>query len=180
MTSQPPVTVRRTQPDEWRETRDLRLAALLDPAAPMAFLETHDDALARPDTFWQERARGNATSDTVAAYVAVDADGRWVGTATGLVEAPGATDVLGGPVTRRQVHLVGVFVRPEHRGAGLLGELFEAVQDWARDRGIDRARLCVHVDNARAQAAYRKLGFTPSGARFLLQQGEELELVRAL
>ncbi|MEL7977889.1 GNAT family N-acetyltransferase [Isoptericola sp. F-RaC21] len=179
-TSLPPLTVRRAREDEWRETRDLRLAALQDPAAPVAFLETHEQAAARPDAFWQERARGNATSDTVAAFVAVDDDGRWVGTTTGLVEEPGATDVLGGPVEQRQVHLVGVFLRPEHRGAGVLGALFDAVQGWARGLGVERARLCVHVDNPRAQAAYRKLGFTPSGGRFLLEQGEELELVRAL
>ena len=179
-TSQPPVSVRRARADEWRETRDLRLAALQDPAAPVAFLETHDVAAARPDAFWQGRARGNATSDAVAAFVAVDAGGRWVGTTTGLVEEPGATDILGGPVVQRQVHLVGVFVRPEHRGAGLLGRLFDGAQDWARGLGVERARLCVHVGNPRAQAAYRKLGFTPSGERFVLEQGEEIELVRAL
>jgi len=179
MTTAPALpTVRRTRADEWRETRELRLAALQDAAAPVAFLETYDVAAARPDAFWQERARGNATSDTVAAFVAVDADGRWVGTTTGLVEEPGATDVLGGPVAQRQVHLVGVFVRPEHRGGGVLRELFEGVQGWARGLGVERARLCVHVDNLRAQAAYRKLGFTPSGERFLLEQGEEIELVR--
>jgi len=181
MTTPPaPPTVRRARQDEWRETRDLRLAALQDPAAPVAFLETYDVAAARPDAFWQERARGNATSDAVAAFVAVDADGRWVATTTGLIEEPGATDVLGGPVAQRQVHLVGVFVRPEHRGAGLLGRLFDGVQDWARGAGVARARLCVHVDNPRAQAAYAKLSFTPSGERFVLEQGEEIELVRAL
>lgn len=181
MTTPPaPLTVRRAREDEWRETRDLRLAALLDPAAPVAFLETHDVAAARPDAFWQERARGNATSDAAAAFVAVDADGRWVGTVTGLVEEAGATDVLGQPVQQRQVHLVGVFVRPEHRGGGLLARLFDGAQDWARGLGVERARLCVHVDNPRAQAAYRKLDFTPSGARFVLEKGEEIELVRAL
>ena len=176
----PTVTVRRARAEEWRETRELRLAALQDPAAPVAFLETHEAAGSRPDAFWQDRARNAATSDVVGAFVAVDAAGRWVGTTTGLVEEPGATDVLGGPVERRQVHLVGVFVRPEHRGAGLLGELFDGVQEWARGQGVERARLCVHVDNPRAQAAYRKLGFAPSGATFMLEAGQELELVRAL
>ncbi|MFE7404931.1 GNAT family N-acetyltransferase [Isoptericola sp. NPDC057559] len=180
MTTSPPLTVRRARAEEWRETRALRLAALLDPAAPVAFLETHEVAEAKPDVFWEHRARTAATSDAVAAFVAVDDAGRWVATTTGLVEEPGATEVLGGPVEQRQVHLVGVFVRPEFRGAGLLGRLFDGAQEWARAQGVERARLCVHVDNPRAQAAYRKLGFTPSGVRFTLDQGEELEMVRAL
>ncbi|MFD6176508.1 MULTISPECIES: GNAT family N-acetyltransferase [unclassified Isoptericola] len=180
MTTHPTLTVRRARADEWRETRELRLAALLDPAAPVAFLETHEVAAAKEDVFWEHRAATAATSDAVAAYVAVDEDGCWVGAVTGLVEEPGATDVLGGPVERRQVHLVGVFVRPEFRGAGLLGRLFDGVQEWGRGQGVERARLCVHVDNPRAQAAYRKLGFAPSGVRFTLEQGEELEMVRDL
>ncbi|MGW8565324.1 GNAT family N-acetyltransferase [Isoptericola sp. NPDC055881] len=180
MTTTPSLTVRRARAEEWRETRELRLAALRDPAAPVAFLETHDAAEARPDEFWQQRATTAATSDAVCAFVAVDADGRWVGATTGLIEEPGATDVLGGPVEQRQVHLVGVFVRPEARGAGVLGRLFDGVQEWARGQGVERVRLCVHVDNARAQAAYRKLGFAPSGVRFTLEQGEELEMVRAV
>ncbi|MCA5894090.1 GNAT family N-acetyltransferase [Isoptericola sp. NEAU-Y5] len=172
--------VRRMRADEWRQAKELRLAALLDPAAPVAFLETHDDAAARPDLFWQDRALGNATSDAVCGVVALDPDGRWVGTATGLVEEPGTTDFAGLPVERRQVHLVGVFVRPEHRGTGLLARMFDEVQDWARGLGVSTARLCVHVRNPRAQAAYRRYGFTPSGERFVLDAGEELEMVRPL
>lgn len=183
-TTHPRYDVRRVRADEWREVRDLRLAALRDPAAPVAFLETHDEAAARPDAFWQERARGAATGGTAAQVVAVAPDGTWAGTATGLVEEPGAggvrDGVLGGAVDRRQVHVVGVFVRPEHRGAGLLGLLFDGVHAWARGLGIEVSRLCVHTDNPRAQAAYRKLGFAPSGRRFTLDAGEELELVRSL
>lgn len=173
------VTVRRVRADEWRAVKELRLAALQDPMAPVAFLETYETAAARPDGFWQDRAQGNATGDAVAGFAAVAA-GRWVGTVTALVEEPGQTDVLGGPVRRRQVHLVGVFVRPEHRGAGLLRRLFAAAEEWARSRGVEVARLCVHVDNPRAQAAYRKIGYTPSGERFILTAGEEIEMVRPL
>jgi GNAT superfamily N-acetyltransferase len=166
--------------DEWREIKELRLAALEDPAAPVAFLETYDDAAARPDSFWQDRARGAADGGQAAQFVAVAPDGSWAGTAVGLVEEPGADGVVGGTVTRRQVHVVGVFVRPGHRGEGLLGRLFDGVHDWARGLGIENSRLCVHTDNPRAQAAYRKLGFVPSGHRFTLDAGEELELVRPL
>ncbi|MGE9365590.1 GNAT family N-acetyltransferase [Isoptericola nanjingensis] len=170
MTTKMP-TVRHTSADEWREIRDLRLTALRDPAAPVAFLESYEEAAARPDDFWKVRARGNSTSEVVAGFVAVDEDGRWMGTVTGLVEEPGAMDVLGQPVERHQVQIVGVFVRPEDRGVGLLGRLIDGLLDWARGRGIERARMGVHVDNPRARAAYAKLGFTPSGLRFNSRAG---------
>lgn len=177
--------VRRVRADEWRQVKDLRLAALRDPAAPVAFLETYDEALAKPDVFWQDRARGAAAGGAAAQLVAVEADGTWVATATGLVEAPGTEGVLGDAVERRRVHVVGVFVRPEHRGRGLLGRVVDGVHDWARELGIDASRLCVHEENPRAQAAYRKLGYAPSGRRFVLEVGPhpggvELELVRTL
>ncbi|MFP3991526.1 GNAT family N-acetyltransferase, partial [Streptomyces sp. E11-3] len=81
-----------------------------------------------------------------------------------LVEEAGADDVFGGVIARRQAHLVGVFVRPEHRGTGVLGALFEAAVGWAWSLAeLDRVRLYVHEDNGRAQAAYRKLGFVRTG-----------------
>ncbi|GAA1722736.1 GNAT family N-acetyltransferase [Isoptericola hypogeus] len=175
-----PVTVRRVRADEWREVKELRLAALQDPVAHLAFLETHDEAAAKPDGFWRGRAEGAASGGPVAQYVAVDDDGRWLGTVTGLLEEPGQDSALGGAVQRRQVHLVGVFVRPEARGAGILQRLFAAAQGWGREQGVELARLCVHVDNSRARAAYLKAGFAPSGTTFTLDAGEELEMVRPL
>lgn len=62
----------------------------------------------------------------------------------------------------------------------LLTRLVDELLDWARGRVVEHARMCVHVDNPRARAAYAKLGFTPSGLSFILEQGEELVLVRAL
>ncbi|MYV59587.1 GNAT family N-acetyltransferase, partial [Streptomyces sp. SID4931] len=38
--------------DEWPQVRQLRLEALRDPAAPVAFLESYEDAAAQPDAFW--------------------------------------------------------------------------------------------------------------------------------
>lgn len=55
-------------------------------------------------------------------------------------------------------------MRPEHRGRGLVEGLFGAAVEWAFSLdGLERVRLHVHEDNARAEAAYRKIGFERSG-----------------
>ncbi len=181
MTADDPYEVRRVRADEWRRARELRLEALADPVAPLAFLETLETATSRPAEFWRARTRNAARGDDVVQVVAVAREGdRWVGTVTGLLEEPGSADLAGGQVERRQAHLVGVYVNPGHRGHGLLGRLADATLAWARGRGVEHARLFVHVDNARARAAYVGLGFAPTGRGFRSDAGEELEMTRAL
>ncbi|MER6678840.1 GNAT family N-acetyltransferase [Streptomyces sp. NPDC000983] len=156
--------VRSVRPEEWPAVKELRLAALQDPAAPIAFLDTYDSAAAKPDEFWQERTRRAAEGATAAQQVVAEGpDGAWVGTLTVLVEEAGTTDWAGFPVERRQGHLVGVFMRPEHRGCGLTELLFDEALEWSWRQGLERVRLIVHEDNGRAQAFYRRLGFEPSG-----------------
>jgi ribosomal protein S18 acetylase RimI-like enzyme len=171
--------VRRVHAEEWQQVRTLRLEALQDEAAPIAYLETYANAAARPDDFWQERAAGAAEGRRSAQVVAITADDAWVGSVTGLREEPGSEDWSGRPIEHLQVHVVGVWVRPEHRGAGLLAQLVDELESWARAGGVERLRLLVHEDNARARAAYRKLGFVPTGVVVPLEAGNELEMVRA-
>ncbi|WP_330458620.1 GNAT family N-acetyltransferase [Streptomyces sp. NBC_00820] len=156
--------VRAIRPEEWATVRQLRLDALRDPAAPIAFLETYEVAVDRPDSFYQERAVGSGEGSTSAQqFIAEAPDGTWAGTVTILMEEAGSQDWSGRPVELRQAHAVGVFVRPEHRGKGLIEALFDAGVEWAWQQDAERVRLFVHMDNARAQAAYRKAGFVPSG-----------------
>ncbi|MFD9070810.1 MULTISPECIES: GNAT family N-acetyltransferase [Streptomyces] len=161
--------IRPVRADEWQKVRDLRLLALRDPAAPVAFLETYENAAARTDTFWQERAEGAAApGGSVRQFIAEGPDGGWAGSVTVLIEEPGTQGALGGGVLVRQAHLVGVFVRAEHRGTGVTEALFSAAVDWARapegeGAGVERVRLYVHEGNPRAEAFYRKFGFVPSG-----------------
>ncbi|MCS0600630.1 GNAT family N-acetyltransferase [Streptomyces sp. LP11] len=173
--------VRAIRPDEWAAVKRLRLDALRDPVAHLAFLETYEVAAARDDTFWQERAIGSGeASESARQLVAEAPDGSWAGTVTVLVEEPGDKDWAGYPIERRQGHVVGVFVRPEHRGNGLVEALFRAGVEWAWERGAERVRLFVHADNGRAQAAYRRVGFVPSGRVVPLVTNEsedELEFV---
>ncbi|GGS17607.1 N-acetyltransferase [Streptomyces aureoverticillatus] len=161
--------IRPVRAEEWRKVRDLRLLALRDPAAPVAFLETYENAASKSDEFWQDRAEGAAApGGPVRQFIAEGPDGEWAGSVTVMIEEPGTQGVLGGDSSVRQAHLVGVFVRAEHRGTGITEALFSAAVDWARapegeGAGVERVRLFVHEDNPRAEAFYRKFGFVPSG-----------------
>ncbi|MFJ4581879.1 GNAT family N-acetyltransferase [Streptomyces echinatus] len=166
--------VRAIRPDEWAAVRQLRLDALRDPVAHLAFLETYEEAAARTDAFWQDRATGSGEGSAAARQIIAETpDGTWAGTLTVLVEEAGTKDWAGDPVDRRQGHVVGVFVRPEHRGNGLIGALFDAGVRWAWEQRAERVRLFVHQENARAQGAYRRFGFEPSGRVVSFSKNEE-------
>ncbi|MER5379464.1 GNAT family N-acetyltransferase [Streptomyces sp. NPDC002688] len=159
--------IRSIRPDEWRQVKELRLDALRDPVAHLAFLETHEEAAAKSDAFWQDRAAGAAVGVTERQQiVAVAEDGVWTGSVTVLVEKAGERDPFGEVTELDQGHLVGVFVRPEYRGseAGVTRALFDAALAWSWGIGLDRVRLFVHEKNGRAEAFYRKAGFVPTGA----------------
>ncbi len=152
--------IRTVRPDEWEKVKELRLTALSDPAAPIAFLSTYDEAVVQSDEFWQERARSSTS------FIAEGPDGEWAGNVTVMVELPGVDGSFGAPATVPQTHLVGVFMRPEHRGTGLTEALFRAALDWSWGRSeprVSRVRLYVHERNDRAAGLYRKLGFERTG-----------------
>ncbi|MFE7268814.1 GNAT family N-acetyltransferase [Streptomyces sp. NPDC057592] len=157
--------VRPIRADEWPEAKELRLLALRDPAAPIAFLETYEQAAAEPDSFWQDRAKGAASGTRVRQFVTEGRDGTWSGTVTVLIEDAGTGDAFGGTVRQCQAHVVGVFVRPEYRGSGVIDALFEAAVGWAWSvADVVRVRLYVHEHNVRAENFYRRYGFVHSGA----------------
>lgn len=158
--------IRPVRGDEWEKVKELRLAALEDPAAPVAFLETAAQARLHPDEFWQSRAEGASHGRAARQFVAEAPDGRWDGSVTVLVEQGGTTDFFDLGVERTQGHVVGVFVRSGQRGNGLAEALFAAALEWAwalEEPVLERVRLFVHEDNARAGAFYRRFGFEASG-----------------
>lgn len=173
------VTVRRVRLHEWREVRDLRIEAVSDPAAAIAFLSTRDQELTRDDAFWQRRAADASLGEQAAQFIAAIGD-RWVGTATVLLREPGTRNHLGHEVTESRAEVVGVYVAPEHRGTGIPDLLFDEIGAWVAERAIDALHLDVHAENARAQAAYRRAGFVPTGATFTSTIGPEIEMRRAL
>ncbi|CAM5532777.1 hypothetical protein SALBM135S_00910 [Streptomyces alboniger] len=156
--------IRAVRAEEWQQVKELRLAALRDPAAPVAFLETYEQAAAAPDAHWQDRAAGSSHATRARQFVAVGPGGDWAGSVTVLVEEPGSRDIFGGVIEQRQAHFVGVFVRPEHRGSGLTAALFDAAVAWAWSlEGLERVRLYVHERNPRAMAFYLRFGFVRGG-----------------
>lgn len=173
------VPIRRVRPDDWRAARALRLEALQDEAAGIAFLETYERASTEPDAFYQGRTARASDGDDVAQFVAVDGS-TWVGSVTVIVQRAGSLDYHGHPVERSRATVVGVYVRGEQRGSGLIDRLLEETAQWARDLGFDELTLGVHAENARAQGAYRRAGFVPSGVTFASSIGPELEMVRRL
>lgn len=174
-----PPTARRVRLHEWAAVRDLRLDAVADPAAGIAFLTTTAEELARDESFWRHRTAGAALGDDGAQFVA-DTGDRWVGTVTVLMRAPGARDHLDRQVLAPRADVVGVYVSPSHRGTGVLGMLLDAAADWAAAHGADALTLDVHADNARAQGAYRKAGFAPTGVAFTSSIGPEIEMRRPI
>lgn len=168
--------IRPVRAEEWAASRELRLTALRDPVAHIAYMDTYEEAVARPDSWWQERTANGARQ-----FVAETADGSWVANAAVLIEEAGTTDWTGSVVARRQGHLVGVYVAPGYRGSGLAKALFGTALEWAWERGAERVRLLVHADNARALGSYRKAGFTETGVTMSLGDGpDDLELELAV
>ncbi|MET9320446.1 GNAT family N-acetyltransferase [Streptomyces sp. NPDC003038] len=158
--------IRAVRGDEWEKVKELRIAALNDPAAPLAFLESVAQAEAHPDEFWQRRAAGASHGRLARQFVAEASDGRWDGSVMVLVEESGTTDIFGQLIERAQGHAVGVYVRPGQRGTGVTEALFEAALEWAwsvEEPALECVRLFVHEENARAGAFYRRFGFEATG-----------------
>ncbi|MFD9411363.1 GNAT family N-acetyltransferase [Streptomyces sp. NPDC059989] len=158
--------IRPVRADEWEKVKELRIAALRDPVADLAFLETEEAAAGRPDAFWQERTEGASHGRSVRQFIAEAPDGTWNGNVVVLVEEAGTTGIFDEDITVHQGHLVGVFVRPEERGSGLTEALFEAALEWAwslEEPALERVRLFVHEENGRAAAFYRRFGFEATG-----------------
>ncbi|MFI1660513.1 GNAT family N-acetyltransferase [Streptomyces sp. NPDC020472] len=181
-------SIRTIRADEWEKTREIRLAALQDPIAHLAFLDTYEAAVERSDDFWKERAEGASESGDgkVRQFVAEAPDGSWAGTISLLVERPSDEVRFGEAAKVDQTHIVGVYVRPEARGTGVIDALFQAGVEWSWTLPapeVARVRLYVHEENARAAAFYRRFGFVATGDAVAVPGGEgamevEYELVR--
>ena len=175
----PGVSARRVRADEWQLVRSLRLESTADPDAGMAFLESNADVAARTDDFWRTRTADAAQSDTVAQFVA-EIGSEAVGSLSVLVRATGEKDHLGRYIDDRRASVVGVWVRPDRRGTGAVDAMLGAAAEFVSAVGLRRMQLDVHRDNHRAQAAYRRFGFQPTGETFTGQIGPEIVMARNL
>ncbi len=144
--------IRAVRPRDWPRVKFLRLAALRDPMSRIAFGSTYERELALTNREWQQRARGTS-------FVAVDAnaDAEWIGSVTVLPET-------GAEYPVPQTHVVGMYVRPDHRGTGVGGRLLlSAIENSWQDPAVTRVRLWVTEENERAYAFYGRMGFVCTG-----------------
>jgi GNAT superfamily N-acetyltransferase len=146
------VTVRRVRSEDAARVRALRLEMLAD--SPLAYLETIDQAAARSHAEFQARVAVNATGPESGQFLA-EAERRLVGQA-GAFAPPGTYGIT---------LIYAVYVTPDWRGRGVLGQLVEAVAGWSRESGRPHLELEVVVGNDRAVRAYRRLGFSDTGRR---------------
>lgn len=155
------LRVRKIRENEGLRLRVIRLEALRD--APLSFGTTLAEAEALPEAEWHGRAERSAAGETQATFVAEERD-EWLGMATGIRSAS----------TAGSIGLVGVWVRPTSRGAGVARHLVGSVIRWARERAASRVELWVTETNGGAIELYRRLGFRETGATQPLPHTPEL------
>jgi ribosomal protein S18 acetylase RimI-like enzyme len=172
------VTIRRVRPDDGPRIRELRLEALRDPMAPVAFLESIETAASRPDEEWSEVAARRSTGDESAQFLA-ERDGVLIGSLGVIVRRAGEPDYFERIPDVDLPTVIGVYVSPSGRGLGVIDALLAAATAFARSRGDRQLTLDVHETNLPAIGAYERAGFehrtTYQGA-----SGRELGMVRRL
>ena len=137
---------------DWAAVRDVRLAALAD--TPDAFDSSRAAEQGQPEQQWRDRLRAGGQR-----LGWLDEGPVPVGLARGVVHEVGRS----GGQSAVEHHLVGMWVSPAARGAGVAGALVEAVLDWAREQAAPRLLLWVVGGNEAAHRLYLRHGFTPTG-----------------
>ncbi len=91
-------------------------------------------------------------------------DCKLVAVAGGEIVAMGGLHTVQASLRRSHVRLLGLAVAPQWQGRGLGRQLMDRLLAWADGwAGVLRIELHVHVDNEKAIALYRSLGFVEEG-----------------
>jgi len=159
----PGLRVHRAGPQDWRTYRDLRLAALLD--SPRAFWTTYASAATRSEQDWQ----AGLEWPLWIAYADTSPDRRRPAAPVGLVALWHAPEAPEG-----EILLVQMWVATWARGRGAADALIRAALATAREDGWSRVVLEVAEENERATAAYRRLGFVPTGRTAVMPWDESV------
>jgi len=171
--------VRRVKAEEWQRLKELswRRCALRSPTWLSSIASRTP---ANGQSFWPERAETAAGGATVAQFVAVAEPDDVAGTVTALVTAPGGPDHIRATSPNVRAAIVGVYVRPRHRGNGVVQDLLAATEAWLRGVGVRQVRLHVNEGNTRPIGGYRKCGYMDSGKRVEMSGGLSHEMVHDL
>lgn len=145
----PEVRITIVEPALWSRFREMRLAALAE--SPGMFGSTLSRERAFDESEWRRRAQRPVT----------------------FLASRGPRDVglAGVHEFEAQWTVVGMWVRPEARGTGVVDVLMEACEKVARRAGAHEIVLGVMEDNGAGRRAYRRLGFRPTGKRDHLREG---------
>jgi RimJ/RimL family protein N-acetyltransferase len=121
--------------------------------APDAFTSTAEERAAEPESYWLARIADPAGLGVAfGAYV----DRQLVGTV--------ALEFSRKPKTRHKALVIGMYVKPGARGAGVGGTLLQALLAHAAARdGLRMLTLTVTDGNAEALALYERAGFCRFG-----------------
>lgn len=155
----PPCSVVRVKPSLWERSRRARLAALRE--SPEMFGSTYEREVQFDEAEWRLRAERRAT------FLAVR-NGEDVGLA-GVYEFAARWCVM------------GMWVRPDARGTGVVDALLGACAEVVREHGGTDVSLLVMQDNPRGIRAYERNGFALTGEHELAPDGRvELVMARGL
>jgi ribosomal protein S18 acetylase RimI-like enzyme len=125
-----------------------------------------ESLFARLDTTWfRPHDLGPSGARRIAAH-----EGRDVYLVGFLRELPVAYGMLRGWDEGYLVPSLGVAVRDGYRDGGLGRRMMQALHKVVRERGVDRVRLRVAPDNARARHLYASMGYHEVG----VERGELL------
>lgn len=182
--SEPAVVVRQVGPDDWREWRTVRLAALEE--APWAFGSTLAQARTFGEAEWRRRLR-----DFPCYLADLPGTASPVGMSGAFIEHPepgefdesGESNEAGTGQGGATVELVSMWVSPAVRGRGVGAHLVAAAVDWATSTGAARVHLWVTDGNDPARRLYERCGFVSTGERAPLPSDpslSEIGMVREL
>jgi GNAT superfamily N-acetyltransferase len=143
------LSIERLDESSWRTLRELRLAALQD--APEAFWATWEDERQYTRQDWVDFASG------VVWFVAVRDDAPCARLDVGIVGCLQRQEFPDEP------EVIGMWVRPDERGAGTADLLIGAAHRWAALEHVRSIGLWVVDGNERARRFYERHCYRSTG-----------------
>ena len=140
------ATIEQLHDHQWRELRDLRLAALAD--SPLAFWST-----------WAQEADFDEQRWTAFLRAAT-----WF-VATHQSRTIAGVGALLRPELAHEPELIGMWVAPKCRRTGVATSLLAACCDWSLEQHHRAVTLWVVDSNEPARRLYAKFGFSDTGER---------------